>query len=174
MEPRARVSEMTFVVGGPGSTSRLYTTSQLALRARTAPVPSATTTYSNCASACCARWRKHRKRSGREGRDLLNELENSLKVYIGRKACRTTGIPRHSAPRTSSGRRAQECAIWRSTWAIGETRRSASSLALFAGALQSDQATFMAMRNARLCLSKPNGERLPTTRAPPRPRRPAR
>ncbi|MCJ2188040.1 S46 family peptidase [Novosphingobium beihaiensis] len=81
--PRApKEGEATFVVGNPGSTSRLYTQSQLAFE-REVRVPVIVTTYSELRGRLI-RAMEESPEHQREGLDLLNGVENSLKVYIGR------------------------------------------------------------------------------------------
>lgn len=82
-DPRApREGEITFVVGNPGSTSRLWTGSQLAFE-REVRVPTTTTTLSELRGRLI-RAMEESPEKAREGLDTLNGLENSLKVYIGR------------------------------------------------------------------------------------------
>ncbi|MEJ2407811.1 MAG: S46 family peptidase [Novosphingobium sp.] len=81
--PRApKKGEMTFVVGNPGSTSRLYTQSQLAFE-REVRLPVIVTTYSELRGRLI-RAMEESPEHQREGLDMLNGVENSLKVYIGR------------------------------------------------------------------------------------------
>ncbi len=81
--PRApQEGEITFVVGNPGSTSRLYTQSQLAFE-REVRVPITLTTLSELRGRLISAMDESAKKA-REGRDTLNGVENSLKVYIGR------------------------------------------------------------------------------------------
>jgi hypothetical protein len=80
--PRApKEGEATFVVGNPGSTSRLFTGSQLAFTREVAlPVTVATTSeLRGRLIRAMAESPEHQ----REGLDTLNGIENSLKVYIG-------------------------------------------------------------------------------------------
>lgn len=73
--------EATFVVGNPGSTSRLYTSSQLAFTREVAlPVTIATTSELR---GRLIRAMQESPEKEREGLDTLNGIENSLKVYIG-------------------------------------------------------------------------------------------
>nr|WP_277754122.1 S46 family peptidase [Porphyrobacter sp. GA68] len=77
-----REGEITFVVGNPGSTSRLNTQSQLAF-AREAVLPVTLATLSELRGRLIRAMDEspdHR----REGLDTLNGIENSLKVQIGR------------------------------------------------------------------------------------------
>ncbi len=74
--------EATFVVGNPGSTSRLYTGSQLAFE-REVRLPITVTTYSELRGRLI-RAMEESPEHAREGLDELNGIENSLKVYIGR------------------------------------------------------------------------------------------
>ncbi|MDG6078016.1 S46 family peptidase [Erythrobacter litoralis] len=81
--PRApEEGEVTFVVGNPGSTSRLYTQSQLAFeREVRLPITLATTSELR---GRLIRAMDESPEKAREGLDTLNGIENSLKVYIGR------------------------------------------------------------------------------------------
>ncbi|MCJ2181522.1 S46 family peptidase [Novosphingobium sp. 1949] len=81
--PRApKADEATFVVGNPGSTSRLYTMSQLAFE-REVRLPITVATLSELRGRLI-RAMEESPEHQREGLDLLNGIENSLKVYIGR------------------------------------------------------------------------------------------
>ena len=81
--PRAPIDgEMTFVVGNPGSTSRLYTQSQLAFE-REVRLPMILATYSELRGRLI-RAMEESPEHEREGLDMLGGIENSLKVYIGR------------------------------------------------------------------------------------------
>ena len=81
--PRApKEGEAVFVVGNPGSTSRLYTQSQLAFE-REVRVPVILTTLSELRGRLISAMDESPEKE-REGRDFLNGIENSLKVYIGR------------------------------------------------------------------------------------------
>lgn len=75
--------ELTFVVGNPGSTSRLYTQSQLAFE-REVRLPITVTTLSELRGRL-TRGMEESADHQREGLDMLNGVENSLKVYIGRQ-----------------------------------------------------------------------------------------
>ncbi len=81
--PRApKADEATFVVGNPGSTSRLYTMSQLAFE-REVRLPITVATLSELRGRLI-RAMEESPEHQREGLDMLNGIENSLKVYIGR------------------------------------------------------------------------------------------
>ncbi len=81
--PRApKEGEATFVVGNPGSTSRLFTGSQLAFE-REVRLPITVATYSELRGRLI-RAMEENPQHEREGLDELNGIENSLKVYIGR------------------------------------------------------------------------------------------
>jgi len=81
--PRAPVDgEVTFVVGNPGSTQRLFTMDQLAMQ-RDLVLPITVTTYSELRGRMLAAMEASPVKA-REGADTLFGLENSLKVYIGR------------------------------------------------------------------------------------------
>lgn len=82
-DPRApKDGELTFVVGNPGSTSRLWTGSQLAFE-REVRVPTTVATLSEMRGRLI-RAMEESPEKAREGLDTLNGIENSLKVYIGR------------------------------------------------------------------------------------------
>lgn len=74
--------ELTFVVGNPGSTARLWTQSQLAFE-REVRLPIILATYSELRGRLISAMEVSPDRA-REGLDTLNGIENSLKVYIGR------------------------------------------------------------------------------------------
>ena len=74
--------EATFVVGNPGSTQRLFTTEQLAFH-RELAVPISTTTFSELRGRLISAMEQSPQRE-REGKEALDSIENSLKVYIGR------------------------------------------------------------------------------------------
>jgi hypothetical protein len=76
-----QAGEATFVVGNPGSTSRLYTQSQLAYE-RELRLPIIVATYSELRGRLIAKMQESPEKY-REGLDELNGIENSLKVYIG-------------------------------------------------------------------------------------------
>ncbi|WP_120716289.1 S46 family peptidase [Tsuneonella amylolytica] len=74
--------EVTFVVGNPGSTSRLWTGSQIAFE-REVRLPTTLATMSELRGRLI-RAMDESPQHEREGLDTLNGIENSLKVYIGR------------------------------------------------------------------------------------------
>ena len=81
--PRAPVEgEATFVVGNPGSTQRLFTQDQLGF-AREVTAPINVTTFSELRGRLISAMAQSPARY-REGKDELDGVENSLKVYIGR------------------------------------------------------------------------------------------
>lgn len=81
--PRApKEGEITFVVGNPGSTSRLWTQSQLAFE-REVRLPITLATLSELRGRLI-RAMEESPEKAREGLDELNGLENQLKVFIGR------------------------------------------------------------------------------------------
>ena len=81
--PRAPVDgEATFVVGNPGSTQRLFTSSQLAFQ-REVVLPITVTTYSELRGRLINAMESSPEKA-REGHQELEGIENSLKVYIGR------------------------------------------------------------------------------------------
>lgn len=81
--PRApKEGEITFVVGNPGSTSRLWTDAQIAFERDLAlPITLATTSELR---GRLIRAMDESPEKAREAIDTLNGVENSLKVYIGR------------------------------------------------------------------------------------------
>ena len=82
--PRTPVDgEATFVVGNPGSTQRLYTNAQIAMQ-RELVLPLVVTTYSELRGRLIAEMESSPAKM-REGHQALEGLENSLKVYLGRK-----------------------------------------------------------------------------------------
>ncbi|MDP3677088.1 MAG: S46 family peptidase, partial [Novosphingobium sp.] len=81
--PRApQVGEATFVVGNPGSTSRLWTQSQFAFE-REVRLPVTIATLSELRGRLISKMQESPEKY-REGLDELNGIENSLKVFIGR------------------------------------------------------------------------------------------
>ena len=74
--------ETTFVVGNPGSTQRLLTQDQLAF-AREVSAPMNVAMYSELRGRLISAMAQSPARY-REGKDELDGVENSLKVYIGR------------------------------------------------------------------------------------------
>ncbi len=81
--PRAPVDgEATFVVGNPGSTSRLFTSAQLAFQ-REVALPITLTIFSELRGRLIASMAQSPERA-REGAETLGGVENSLKVFIGR------------------------------------------------------------------------------------------
>lgn len=81
--PRApKEGEITFVVGNPGSTSRLWTQSQFAFE-REVRLPITLATLSELRGRLI-RAMEESPEKAREGLDELNGLENQLKVFIGR------------------------------------------------------------------------------------------
>ncbi|MFN2099866.1 S46 family peptidase [Altererythrobacter sp. MF3-039] len=80
--PRApEEGEITFVVGNPGSTSRLYTQSRLAFN-REVQVPILLATVSEFRGRLINEMSQSAEKT-REGKDTLDQIENSLKVFIG-------------------------------------------------------------------------------------------
>ena len=74
--------EATFVVGNPGSTQRLLTQDQLAF-AKEVSAPLNVAIYSELRGRLIAAMQQSPARA-REGKEDLDSVENSLKVYIGR------------------------------------------------------------------------------------------
>jgi hypothetical protein len=81
--PRPPVDgEATFVVGNPGSTQRLLTQDQLAFQ-KEIVAPINATAYSELRGRLISAMEQSPARA-REGKEELDSVENSLKVYIGR------------------------------------------------------------------------------------------
>jgi hypothetical protein len=81
--PRQPVeNEVTFVVGNPGSTQRLFTSDQLAFQ-REAALPITLSIYSELRGRLIAAMDQSPARA-REAKETLGGIENSLKVFIGR------------------------------------------------------------------------------------------
>ena len=74
--------EATFVVGNPGSTQRLLTQDQLAFQ-KEVVAPLNVTVYSELRGRLISAMKQSPVRA-REGKEELDSVENSLKVYIGR------------------------------------------------------------------------------------------
>lgn len=74
--------EATFVVGNPGSTQRLLTQDQLAFQ-KEVVAPINATTYSELRGRLISAMQQSPQRA-REGKEELDSVENSLKVFIGR------------------------------------------------------------------------------------------
>jgi V8-like Glu-specific endopeptidase len=74
--------EATFVVGNPGSTQRLLTQDQLAFQ-KEMVAPLNETTFSELRGRLISAMKQSPARA-REGKEELDGVENSLKVYIGR------------------------------------------------------------------------------------------
>jgi hypothetical protein len=81
--PRSPVAnEVTFVVGNPGSTQRLFTSDQVAFQ-RELALPITLTTFSELRGRLIAAMDQSPARK-REAAETLTGIENSLKVFIGR------------------------------------------------------------------------------------------
>ncbi len=81
--PRAPAEgEITFVVGNPGSTARLWTGSQLAFE-REVRLPILVATFSELRGRLISAMDESPEKA-REGTDELGGVENSLKVFLGR------------------------------------------------------------------------------------------
>ena len=164
--PRApREGEPTFVVGNPGSTSRLYTTSQLAFE-REVRLPVTVTTLSELRGRLI-RAMEESKDQEREGLDLLNGIENSLKVYIGRQkalndpAFIATLVAKEDDLKARSTGNAAIGNPWATVDAAVDSYRSLYLPARFTNPFSdlygyAETLVFAAQERA-----KPNGERLP-------------
>ena len=164
--PRApREGEMTFVVGNPGSTSRLYTTSQLAFE-RELRLPITVTTYSELRGRLL-RAMEESKDHEREGLDLLNGLENSLKVYIGRQkalndpAFTATLVAKEDELKEKSAGNAAIGDPWSSVDKAVGAYRSLYLPARFTNPMSDLYGYAETLVYAAQERSKPNGERLP-------------
>lgn len=81
--PRAPVDgEVTFVVGNPGSTQRLFTSEQIRFQ-REVALPITVPIYSELRGRLIAAMDSDPKKA-REGAETLGGIENSLKVFLGR------------------------------------------------------------------------------------------
>ncbi len=81
--PRAPVDgEVTFVVGNPGSTQRLFTSDQLAFQ-RELVMPMTVAVYAELRGRLISAMQSSPEKA-REGAETLGGIENSLKVHIGR------------------------------------------------------------------------------------------
>ncbi|MFA7586988.1 MAG: S46 family peptidase, partial [Novosphingobium sp.] len=82
--PRApKPGEATFVIGNPGSTSRLFTASQIAFD-REVRLPVTIATLSELRGRFIRAMEESAERKS-EGQDELSGIENSLKVFLGRQ-----------------------------------------------------------------------------------------
>jgi hypothetical protein len=160
-----RQDELTFVVGNPGSTARLWTRSQFAFE-REMRLPITVAILSELRGRLIAAMEASPEKQ-REGLDTLNGIENSLKVYIGRtKALNDPAFTARLAKGEADLRqRSAGNAAIGDPWAdVGSAIQSYRALYLPYRFItpSSDlygyaQALVMAAREK----TKPNGERLP-------------
>ncbi len=164
--PRApKKGEVTFVVGNPGSTSRLYTQSQLAFE-REVRLPVTLAILSELRGRLIRAMDESPEKQ-REALDLLGGIENSLKVYIGRtKALNDPDFTSklaeaETALRTRSAGNAAIGDPWASVDAATRAYRAYYLPARFtqpSGDLYSYAQTLVLAARER---AKPNAERLP-------------
>ncbi len=157
--------EATFVVGNPGSTSRLFTLSQVAYE-REVRLPVTVTTLSELRGRLIAKMQESPEKY-REGLDQLNGIENSLKVFIGRVKALSdpafvkkltdgeTDLRSRSAGNTALG----------DPWADVDTAMQAARATYIARSYISPNSGLLAdaqrLVRAAAERAKPNGERLP-------------
>ncbi|GGD58680.1 S46 family peptidase [Erythrobacter arachoides] len=165
-DPRApEEGEITFVVGNPGSTSRLWTESQRAFE-REVRLPITVATSSELRGRLIRAMEESPERA-REGLDTLNGLENSLKVYIGRTtALNDPGFtgPLAQAETDLRARSAGNAAIgdpWTTVDSAVEAYRDLYIPYRFITPSSSLYGYAEALVYAAQERSKPNGERLP-------------
>lgn len=164
--PRApKEGEITFVVGNPGSTSRLWTQSQLAFE-REVALPTTLAVQSELRGRLIRAMAESPEKA-REGIDTLNGLENSLKVTIGRtRALNDPAFSRTLAERETDlrGKSAGNAAIgdpWgevEKAVAFNRTIYLARRFTQPSGDLYADAAALVLAAIER---EKPNAERLP-------------
>jgi len=164
--PRApEKGEVTFVVGNPGSTSRLFTQSQLAFE-REVRLPITVAVLSELRGRLIRAMGESAQKE-REGLDLLSGIENSLKVYIGR----TTSLNDPAFTDKLADEEAELKAVSQGNAAIGDPWTSIE------GAMRAYRSNYMALRftqpsgdlygyaqtlvRAATERAKPNGQRLP-------------
>jgi hypothetical protein len=160
-----QAGEATFVVGNPGSTSRLFTTSQIAYE-RELRLPVIVTTFSELRGRLISKMQESPEKY-REGLDELNGIENSLKVFIGRqKALNDPVFVRKLADaETDLKARSAGNAALGNPWADVETAMVAARESFIArnyinpnSGLYGDALRLVRAAEER---GKPNGERLP-------------
>ncbi len=164
--PRApQAGEATFVVGNPGSTSRLFTMSQLNYD-REVRLPFLVTTYSELRGRLISKMQESPEKY-REGLDELNGIENSLKVFIGRvKALNDAAFVRKLADAEADlrARSAGNAAVgdpWADVDAAMKAARETFVVRSFINPNSSLFADAQRLVRAAAERAKPNGERLP-------------
>jgi Peptidase S46 len=164
--PRApQPGEATFVVGNPGSTSRLFTMSQVAYE-REVRLPVTVTMLSELRGRLISKMQESPEKY-REGLDELNGIENSLKVFIGRvKALSDPAFVKKLADAEADlrSRSAGNAAIG-DPWADVDTAMQAARATYVARSFINPNSGLLsdAQRLVRAAAerAKPNGERLP-------------
>lgn len=164
--PRApQPGEATFVVGNPGSTSRLFTMSQVAYE-REVRLPVTVTMLSELRGRLISKMQESPAKY-REGLDELNGIENSLKVFIGRvKALSDPAFVKKLADAETDlrSRSAGNAAIG-DPWADVDTAMQAARETYIARSFINPSSGLLsdAQRLVRAAAerAKPNGERLP-------------
>ncbi len=157
--------EATFVVGNPGSTSRLFTMSQVAYE-REVRLPVMVTTLSELRGRLIAKMQESPEKY-REGLDQLNGIENSLKVFIGRvKALSDPAFVKKLADAETDLRsRSAGTAAIGDPWADVDTAMQAARATYIARSYINPNSGLLAdaqrLVRAAAERAKPNGERLP-------------
>ena len=164
--PRApKAGEATFVVGNPGSTSRLFTQSQLAFE-REVRLPVTLATLSELRGRLI-RAMKESPEKAREGLDSLNGIENTLKVIIGRT--KALGDPSFTAKLAAAEadlktKSADNTAIG-DPWGEVESAMGALREIFFASRFTAPSSDLYSYASTLVLAAqeraKPNGERLP-------------
>jgi len=163
--PRApRKGEVTFVVGNPGSTSRLSTLSELAFE-REMRLPITIATLSELRGRLI-RAMQESAQAEREGRAMLNGIENSLKVYLGRsRALNDRAFMARLGQREADFRKKGRGQIgrgdpWREVAEATEAYRALYLPARFTKPMSSLLSYARSLVFAAAEREKPNGERL--------------
>ncbi len=164
--PRApQPGEATFVVGNPGSTSRLFTMSQVAFE-REVRLPVIVALFSELRGRLISKMQESPEKY-REGLDDLNGIENSLKVFIGRvKALGDTAFVKRLADAEADlrSRSANNAAIgdpWGDVDAAMQAARESFIARNFINPQSGLYADAQRLVRAAAERAKPNGERLP-------------
>ena len=164
--PRApQPGETTFVAGNPGSTSRLFTMSQLAYE-REVRLPMIVATFSELRGRLIAKMQESPDKY-REGLDQLNGIENSLKVQIGRVRALADPafVKRLAAAEAELRARSAGNAAIGDPWSEVDAAVAAARESYYARSYISPSSGLFgyALRLVRAAeeRAKPNGERLP-------------
>ena len=155
--------EATFVVGNPGSTQRLFTLDQLAMQ-RELIMPMLVTTYSELRGRLINAMESGASKN-REGHQALEGIENSLKVFIGRKKALDDPAFMDKIAGAEAGLKAKSGGRFGDPWADIATAAKASRNLYFAryfalprGDLFNYAMTLVRATSER---AKPDSERLP-------------